>query len=820
MPTATEKTSFTKDVQGRYLCNNLNEVDAWKAAGGRPFDFIIVGGGTFGSAIAEHLWFRQKQTGGGLRTLVVEAGLFTVPEHVQNTGIQGFADPANPFFLNENAPQPEPLQNEVWGIPWKSAIPFKGLAYTLGGRSIYWGGWSPRLLDEEMATWPAVTVADLNGRYFDESSRQIGVDEANDFIFGELQNGLRRQLFDNLASVANVLSLDALPPSPLLKPGSDPAKLLGLTSTAGLSQTDLLNMLKLEAPLAVQARPPHAGFFPLNKFSVVPLLMKAARTAASDSNGNDAVKEFMVLPDTHVLSLRTLPTASGTRRVTGIDTSRGPIDLAPGGAVIIALGTIENARLALASFDGTGLPTFPLMGKNLIAHLRSNLVIRVPRSAISGLSASVNELQTAALFVKGRATRPNGDLIGRFHLQISASGGGSTAGAEDELYRKVPDVDFYDQLRTSTDTHVAIAIRGLGEMEPADPTNPGAHPSQVDLSFGKDEYGIRRASVGLTPTQRDQDLWDAMDAAIQKVAAVFENGQPMQVIQSNRDGLGTTHHEAGTLWMGTDPTRSVTDGQGRFHHTDNLYAAGPALFPSIGSPNPMLTGIAMSRRTGDLIMTPPSFVADAGFETLFDGLSLGDWTMSTISNQPGRDDPGSFRVRRGVLEARTGTDLGLLWLTRPTPASYILRLQWMMTAPDDNSGIFLGFPDPRREGYDNTAYVGVNFGFEVQIDELARPDNAPIHRTGAVYSFKGPTDGPLVVHPVGEWNQYEITVDGANITVALNGQTINLFHFAGDTQSPRRGLPSSPQDPRFVGLQTHTGRVLFRNLQWKGIVTS
>ena len=138
---------------------------------------------TFGSAIAEHLWFRQKQSGGGLRTLVVEAGLLTVPEHVQNTGIQGFTDPQNPFFLNENAPQPEKPQNEVWGIPWKSAIPFKGLAYTLGGRSLFWGGWSPRLLNEEMATWPATTVADLNGRYFDESSRQIGVDEANDFHF-------------------------------------------------------------------------------------------------------------------------------------------------------------------------------------------------------------------------------------------------------------------------------------------------------------------------------------------------------------------------------------------------------------------------------------------------------------------------------------------------------------------------------------------------------------------------------------------------------------------------------------------------------------
>jgi hypothetical protein len=820
MPTTTERTSFTKDVQGRYLCNNLTEVDAWKSGGGRPFDFIIVGGGTFGSAIAEHLWFRQKQAGGGLRTLVVEAGLFTVPEHVQNTGIQGFTDPQNPFFLNENAPQPEKPQNEVWGIPWKSAIPFKGLAYTLGGRSLFWGGWSPQLLNEEMATWPATTVADLNGRYFDESSRQIGVDEANDFISGELQNSLRRQLFDNLASVPNVFSLDALPPSPLLKPGSDPAQLLGLTSTGGLSQADLLNLLKLEAPLAVQARPPHAGFFPLNKFSVVPLLTKAARTAASDSNGNDTAKEFMILPDVHVLSLRTVPTAAGTWRVTGIDTSQGPIDLAPGGTVVIALGTIENARLALASFEGTGLPTLPLIGKNLIAHLRSNLVIRVPRAAISGLSAAANELQTAALFVKGRATRQNGDLLGRFHLQISASGGGNSVGAEDELYRKVPDVDFYDQLRTSTDTHVAIAIRGLGEMEPADPANTGAHPSRVELSTRTDEYGVRRASVLLTQTPRDQELWNAMDAAMQKVAAIFANGQPMQVIQTNRDGLGTTHHEGGTLWMGTDPTRSVTDHQGRFHHTDNLYAAGPALFPSMGSPNPMLTGIALSRRTGDFIMAPPAFTADAGFESLFDGISLGDWTMSTISNQPGRDDPGSFWVRRGVLEGRVGTDLGLLWLTRPTPASYVLRLQWMMTAPDDNSGVFVGFPDPRHEGYDNTAYVGVNFGFEIQIDQLGRPDNAPIHRTGAIYSFKGPTDGPLIVHPVGEWNDYEITVDGADIRVALNGQTVNLFHFTGDPQSPRRGLPSSPQDPRFIGLQTHTGRVLFRNIQWKSIVTS
>src|SRR4029077_1448031 len=219
---------------------------------------------------------------------------------------------------------------------------------------------------------------------------------------------------------------------------------------------------------------------------------------------------------------------------------------------------------------------------------------------------------------------------------------------------KIPDVDFFDQLRTSSDTHVAIAIRGIGEIAAADFNNLAAHPSRVDLDAATDEYGVRRAFVTLTATQQDNDLWAVMDATMSQVANVFANGQPIQLIQSNpggvpaHDGLGTTHHETGTLWMGTDPTKSVTDPDGRFHHTENLYAAGPCLFPSIGSPNPMLTGIAVARRTGDRIMAPDAFVADPGFEALFDGQTMGDWTMSTIRNQPGRDNPGTFLIRRGA----------------------------------------------------------------------------------------------------------------------------------------------------------------------------
>src|SRR6185503_14493072 len=98
------------------------------------------------------------------------------------------------------------------------------------------------------------------------------------------------------------------------------------------------------------------------------------------------------------------------------------------------------------------------------------------------------------------------------------------------------------------------------------------------------------------------------------------NNDPNPANRGRRDGLGTTHHEAGTLRLGDDPNTSVTDANCRFHNVTNAYVAGPALFPTIGSPNPMLTGIALARRLGDhLLPPPPAAVAESGFTLLFDG---------------------------------------------------------------------------------------------------------------------------------------------------------------------------------------------------------
>src|SRR5437773_4073497 len=94
MPLTTEFTTFSRDVFGRFICNTYDEMlvtidpSARSAAGLpargdlRPFDFIIIGGGTFGAAVAEHLWYRSSKR--SERILVLDGGPFLLPEHVQN----------------------------------------------------------------------------------------------------------------------------------------------------------------------------------------------------------------------------------------------------------------------------------------------------------------------------------------------------------------------------------------------------------------------------------------------------------------------------------------------------------------------------------------------------------------------------------------------------------------------------------------------------------------------------------------------------------------------------------------------------------------
>ncbi len=846
-------TDFSRDVLGRYVCNGLDEAlrstdrtvvrpDGRPQIEARDFDLIVVGGGTFGAVVAEHMSFRDRSR--QHRILVLEGGPLVLPEHVQNLPVLGLGVASATSIANlRNAGQygPDKPQQEVWGLAWHSSHLFPGLAYCVGGRSLYWGGWSPELLIEELPTppWPPNVVAELraaslpdgsNG-YFRQASDQIGTSETNDFIFGDLHRAVREQLFAGVqaSQVADAVPLGSLPDHPVVRHAGSPpsaqelARLLGLPPGAPPpAAPDARNELKLEAPLAVQGQAGHAGFFPFNKFSTVQLLIKAAREAYAESGGDDARKRVMVVPRCHVVRLVTV--ADGAeRRVVSIHTNQGSVRVSDNAKVVIGLGTIESIRLILASFGDIPPAAYGRIGTNFMAHLRSNLDIRFPRTALTTLSAAVKALQASALFVKGRHKFAGVSEHGTFHLQITASGLGAVGGnSEAELFKKIPDIDTFDKHRNANDTHVVMTIRAIGEMQP---NNPGSRVTLDPGPFEQDEFGVQRALVTIADPRdpavrasnpkaaRDFELWNAMDQASKDVAKLFGVPTPPE---PSRDGLGTTHHETGGLYMGTDASDSVTLPDGRIRHVKNAYVVGPALFPTIGSPNPMLTGVALARRLGDQLATPTAWAADPGFQVLFNGFDTGAWRMTTIRHQPpSRSNPGSMRVINNALETVAGNDMGIFWHTIPAPTNFVLKLQWLRWHDPANSGVYVRFPHPDSKNYNNTAFVADDFGFEVQIDEFG---DIPVHRTGAIYRKDNRTDfetlSQIPARGPGEWNDYEIHVENQLYTVFLNGQQVCVFD--NSSAYPLRGHDAQTH----IGLQVYAdprSLMAYRHIQIKAL---
>ena len=829
MALLTERTTFTLDVLGRYTANTWQEIldsqDQTLDSHARPFDVFILGGGTFGPAIASRMFTNDHTR--ARRILLIEAGPLALPEHVQNLPSLG--------------------TDEVWGVPWNSDSPqpqdriFPGLAFSLGGRSVFWGGWSPHFLPEEIPTppWPTsvrddllnpvLTIPDAGGvrtlSYLDLAAEQIGAANPNDFISGALHGAMRDRLFADLTG--------------------RPAGGTTLTGSRGA----LANQGQLEAPLGVESTSPRPGFLPFNKFSVVPLLVRVSRLAQDESVlPNNVRKRFVVVDNTHVIGLE----VAGDR-ITRIRTSRGNLDVPANGLVFLGLGTIENTRMALNTLDrARGYDPNQLIGRNLMAHMRSNLTFRVPRSAF-GAALDVNlhpetrELQVSALFVKGICDLGGGDT-GYFHVQVTASGVGEMArNSELELFKKVPDIDLLHRFQGLTDAWVVVTLRGIGEIR-GDRT--AATPNRVTTGGpqGPFDFGVPRALVRLDvgpAGSRQRRLWDAMDAACDELAQLFAGGGPIQYLSDQtpgavwqsdppgpdqrRDALSSTHHEAGTLWMGDDPAASVTDGLGCFHEVRNLFALGPCLLPTMGSPNPVLSGLALARRTADRVplatAAPPA--VEAGFAALFDGT---DATFARWQPVGG----GTFSLVDGMIVAQPGPELGLLYYAADNFADFLLRLDVRVHAGDENSGVFVRFrnplrrvPDPANPAnsyvYANKTFVAVDTGFEVQLDDQARgdpargiPDGLDLHRTGAIYGIpigagagqqtyiKPPPLTPLT------WHALEIRVAGDQYTVSLDGNHTSTF----TNTNPARGQPGTPDfSTGLLGVQSHTGRVAFRNIR-------
>ncbi|NMO53782.1 DUF1080 domain-containing protein [Actinoplanes sp. TBRC 11911] len=177
---------------------------------------------------------------------------------------------------------------------------------------------------------------------------------------------------------------------------------------------------------------------------------------------------------------------------------------------------------------------------------------------------------------------------------------------------------------------------------------------------------------------------------------------------------------------------------------------------------------------------------ESGYTALYNGSTTG-WQQA---------GPGGFSNSDATLSSSGG--LGLYWYTPREYRNFSLKLDWKM-AGDDNSGVFLGFPPS------DDPWSAVDKGYEVQIDATDAPDRT----TGSVYSFQSAdlAARDKALNPPGQWNDYELRVEGQRLRVYLNGTLVNDF----TNTNAARSLAGH------IGIQNHgTGDdVSFRNIRIK-----
>jgi hypothetical protein len=145
-----------------------------------------------------------------------------------------------------------------------------------------------------------------------------------------------------------------------------------------------------------------------------------------------------------------------------------------------------------------------------------------------------------------------------------------------------------------------------------------------------------------------------------------------------------------------------------------------------------------------------SAMMDTGWVTLIDGeKGLENWNRIGDAN---------WRAEGGAIVADKGKGGHLV--SKKSYKDFQIRAEFW-AEDTTNSGIFIRISDPQK--------VGAKTSYEVNIFDQ-RPD--PSYGTGGIVNFA--TVSPML-KAGGQWNTYEITAKGRQLTVVLNGvQTVNM----------------------------------------------
>jgi hypothetical protein len=85
--------------------------------------------------------------------------------------------------------------------------------------------------------------------------------------------------------------------------------------------------------------------------------------------------------------------------------------------------------------------------------------------------------------------------------------------------------------------------------------------------------------------------------------------------------------------------------------------------------------------------------------------------------------------------------------------------------------------------------------------------------TGALFEVAGPTNLTReAAHPPGEWNKLHVLVRGKQLTVDINNTAVLKASLDDYKEQVTTKHPGLLRTKGHIGLQSHTGRVDFRDL--------
>lgn len=261
------------------------------------------------------------------------------------------------------------------------------------------------------------------------------------------------------------------------------------------------------------------------------------------------------------------------------------------GQVIVAAGAIESARLfllsaSLAEPEGIGNRA-DQVGRNLQGHVYTGAYALFDEPVQDGLGPGVSV--ATCQFAHGLPGVIGGGMLANEFIRLpiihwyralapdDARWGLAGKAAMREGYRRTSHVQGPVQEIPNPEARVRLSpsVRDRLGM-PVAMLSGSIHPESLRTAQA---LGARAAE------------WLSAAGA----RRVWRTGLPSS-------GLSAGQHQAGTLRMGDDPARSVTDPEGRVHGYDNLWVADGSLHVTNGGVNPVLTIFALAFRTAENLL--------------------------------------------------------------------------------------------------------------------------------------------------------------------------------------------------------------------------